>query len=393
MLEQRGYPAPLALTTLNQFAEIIFMFAMPLFVAKLGLRKVLVIGMLAWVIRYFVFMSPLFPMALLGLVLHGFCYSFFYVGAYMYVDRRAPEELKASAQSLLAFLLLGIGWFAGAKMAGFMVDYYPPLVPNASKVVAIQVNEPPAEGEQGSPASVELTSNDQPAEVIANVENGTISVEEKVKPLPPWNDPNAGTSAWRYLDLSGTVKQLITPPPSEDVLKQIVSQVDTDGDGEVSHEEAQKVADEGITVNDEEFSQDRLMEIFGIQPPDMSEKLDADGDGKIAMADVQKIPDEGVQLGSATYTRDEMISAFRRVAHIDDPDVADDAIVLTRNQWLGAKANQWGPIWLWQGIVLAIILLAFLIGFREAPMVAKEEEQSAESGEGEAAASDEDKSA
>jgi nucleoside transporter len=386
MLEQRGYPAPLALTTLNQFAEIIFMFAMPLFVAKLGLRKVLVIGMLAWVVRYFIFMSPMFPMALLGLVLHGFCYSFFYVGAYMYVDRRAPEELKASAQSLLAFLLLGIGWFAGAKMAGFMVDYYPPLVPNASKVVAVQVNEEPAEGEQGGRVSVTLAKDDQPAEVIASVEDGTVSVEEKVTPLPPWNDPNAATSVWRYLDLSGTVKKLITPPPADEVLKELVSQIDKDGDEKVSREELQNVADEGLTVNGEKFSKDRLMEIFGIQPPDMSEKLDEDGDGKITMADVKQIPDEGVQLGTTTYTRDEMMGAFRRVARIDKPDIADEKIVLTRNQWLSAKANQWSPIWMWQGIVLAIILLAFLVGFRDAPEETKEEEEPAESGEGEATA-------
>jgi hypothetical protein len=221
---------------------------------------------------------------------------------------------------------------------------------------------------------------------MAGVEDGTVSVEEKVKPLPPWNDPKAAKSVWRYLDLSGTVKQLITPPPSEDVVKQIVSQIDKDGDGEVSRDELQNVPNEGLTVNDKKFSKDRLMEIFGIQPPDMSKKLYADRDGKITMADVQQIPDEGVQLGKTTYTRDEMAGAFRRVARIDKPDIADDDIVLTRNQWLSAKANQWSPIWMWQGVVLAIILLAFVVGFREKLHETKAEEQPADSDEGEAAA-------
>ena len=111
MLMQRGYPSPLALTSLNQFAEIVFMFSMPWFVATIGLKRVVAIGMLAWPVRYLFFASPDFSAALVGLILHGFCYSFFYVGAYMYVDKRAPAELKSSAQSLLTFLLLGVGFF------------------------------------------------------------------------------------------------------------------------------------------------------------------------------------------------------------------------------------------------------------------------------------------
>ena len=95
MLQQRGYPSPLALTSLNQFSELIFMFSMPWFVSRLGLKRVVALGMLAWGLRYLCFACPDFSAALIGLVLHGFCYSFFYVGSYMYFDQRAPAELKS----------------------------------------------------------------------------------------------------------------------------------------------------------------------------------------------------------------------------------------------------------------------------------------------------------
>ncbi|MGC8991622.1 MAG: MFS transporter, partial [Verrucomicrobiia bacterium] len=108
-LSEYGYPAPVALTTLNQVSELFFMAILAFCVARIGLKWVLVIGMSAWAVRYFIFTFEGFQFALIGLLCHGMAYAFLYAAAYMFGDRVAPPHLKASVQSLLAFLLLGIG--------------------------------------------------------------------------------------------------------------------------------------------------------------------------------------------------------------------------------------------------------------------------------------------
>jgi hypothetical protein len=292
MLQQRGYPSPLALTTLNQFAEIIFMFSMPWFVAKLGLNRVVLVGMAAWAIRYLFFACPEFSMALVGLVLHGFCYSFFYVGSYMYVDSKVPESFKSSAQSLLTFLLIGVGWFLGSNFGGFMM--------------------------QQNPAPV------------ADV--GTI-LEGDERTLPAWDDPNAATSAWSYLDLSGTVKGLLQ------------------GD------QPQAAAATG-------------------EAKDLGAALDTNGDGKITDAEIAAIPDEGVTIAGVQYSRDDMTSIFRHIYFLDGRDETPGAEKsLTRKEWLQAQSCDWGPIWLWPSIGLFVVLVVFAVGTREKP---KSEDDSSE---------------
>lgn len=230
MLQQRGYPSPLALTTLNQFSEIIFMFSMPWFVAQLGLKRVLGIGMLAWAVRYFCFVSPAFSLALVGLLLHGFCYSFFYVAAYMYVDKRAPAELKASAQSLLAFLLLGVGFFLGAQLAGYMLDRFP------AQIASMPATElPPRAGVAGQPVAK--------------------------APLPAWNDPQAAASVWRYLDLTSTINRLRTgkePAPTPDLAQKL----DGDQDGTITMAEVQATPDTGLELGGLVYARDDLAATF-----------------------------------------------------------------------------------------------------------------------------------
>ena len=127
-LSEFGYPAPVALTTLNQFSELFFMAILPFCVARIGLKWVLVIGMSAWAVRYFIFTLAGFQFALIGLLFHGMAYAFLYVAAYMFGDRVAPAHLKASVQSLLAFLLLGIGQVLSGYIFGFQIDRNAPAV-------------------------------------------------------------------------------------------------------------------------------------------------------------------------------------------------------------------------------------------------------------------------
>jgi len=135
-LAETDRPAPVALTTLGQCCEIVVMIVMPWFIVRIGLKRVLLIGMGAWVVRYLLFATGSFPLVILGLLVHGFCYCFVFVAAFIYADKTVPREMSASAQSFIAFLMWGLGMFVGAQLAGLTADAYPP-----QKVAAIQQTE------------------------------------------------------------------------------------------------------------------------------------------------------------------------------------------------------------------------------------------------------------
>lgn len=128
--------------TYGQMSEIIFMLAMPLFFARLGVKKMLAVGMLAWVIRYALFAfgapSQLSIMIILGIVLHGICYDFFFVTGQIYTDQAAPPELRGQAQGLLVLFTLGLGMAIGAWVAGKVEAW---CTPDVSVAAGEQVKE------------------------------------------------------------------------------------------------------------------------------------------------------------------------------------------------------------------------------------------------------------
>lgn len=127
-LSEIDAPAPTALQTLGQISEVGFMLAMPFFIAKLGVKRMLMCGMLAWGLRYFAFGSYSFSLVFFGLFLHGICYDFFFVASQIYVDNRADDSQRASAQGFIAFITLGVGMFVGSYASGWVVDAYPPVI-------------------------------------------------------------------------------------------------------------------------------------------------------------------------------------------------------------------------------------------------------------------------
>ncbi len=105
-----------------QIAEIFVMaFLLPYVIRKYGIRKTMTFGILAWPIRYIIF-SIGYPswLVIASLALHGFCYVFFFVAAYIYVDKVAPKDIRASAQSLIAIVILGFGNFVGSNFSGWI---------------------------------------------------------------------------------------------------------------------------------------------------------------------------------------------------------------------------------------------------------------------------------
>src|SRR6266536_2960528 len=104
--------------TLGQMSEIFFMLVMPWFFRRLGVKYMLLVGMAAWTARYALFAygnnADLVWMLYGGILLHGICYDFFFVTGQIYVDRKAPSDLRAAAQGFIAFVTLGVGMFIGS---------------------------------------------------------------------------------------------------------------------------------------------------------------------------------------------------------------------------------------------------------------------------------------
>jgi nucleoside transporter len=132
--------------TLGQVSEMFFMVVMPFFLAHLGIKWVFALGMLGWSLRYLLFylgygsggMAPLYG----GVAMHGICYVFFFVLAYIYVDKKAPEAIRTKAQGFISLVTLGAGFFVGANVSGWLVQNY--SFPNAepAKFKVIQKGAP-----------------------------------------------------------------------------------------------------------------------------------------------------------------------------------------------------------------------------------------------------------
>lgn len=120
-LTNAGFEQAAAAMTLGQMSEFFFMLLIPFFFRRLGVKWMIMIGMLAWVARYLLFAygasDQVVWMLLLGIALHGICYDFFFVTGFMYTDQVAPPKVRGQAQSLLVFLTQGVGMYFGYQVA------------------------------------------------------------------------------------------------------------------------------------------------------------------------------------------------------------------------------------------------------------------------------------
>jgi nucleoside transporter len=125
-LNEKGVVNAAGKMTLGQGSEVFFMLVMPFFFVRLGVKKMLLVGMLAWAARYLFFAygngTDLVFLFYLGILLHGICYDFFFVTGQIYVDNTAPKRIQASAQGFITLITYGVGMLIGSLIAGWVVE-------------------------------------------------------------------------------------------------------------------------------------------------------------------------------------------------------------------------------------------------------------------------------
>ena len=114
--------------TLGQMSEVLFLVLIPVFFARLGVKKMLLIGMAAWVLRYILFAygnnESLVALLYAGIILHGVCFDFFFVTGQIYVDNSVSKAGRAAAQGFIHVVTYGVGQLIGSWAAGAVVDHY-----------------------------------------------------------------------------------------------------------------------------------------------------------------------------------------------------------------------------------------------------------------------------
>lgn len=125
-LVELGMENPTGKMTLGQISEVLFMLLLPFFFKKFGFKKTLLVGMLAWAVRYTLFAygnaGEQAFMLIIGIALHGICYDFFFVSGQIYTDFKAGEKIKSAAQGLITLATYGVGMLIGFWVAGKISD-------------------------------------------------------------------------------------------------------------------------------------------------------------------------------------------------------------------------------------------------------------------------------
>jgi nucleoside transporter len=123
-----GMDNPTGKMTIGQISEVLFLLLLPVFFTRFGFKLTILLGMLAWGLRYVLFAygnaTDLSFMLILGIALHGICYDFFFVSGQIYTNSKAGEKYKSAAQGLITLATYGIGMLVGFYIAGIITDMY-----------------------------------------------------------------------------------------------------------------------------------------------------------------------------------------------------------------------------------------------------------------------------
>ncbi len=119
---------PNILLSISQISETLFILTIPFFLIRFGIKRVMLMSMLAWVLRFALFgignPGPGFPYLILSMIVYGMAFDFFNISGSMFVEKEADVKMRASAQGLFMLMTNGLGAFLGGTMSGWVVDHY-----------------------------------------------------------------------------------------------------------------------------------------------------------------------------------------------------------------------------------------------------------------------------
>ncbi len=123
-----GVKHPILLLSISQISETLFILTIPFFLHKFGIKRVMMISIVAWVLRFGLFGigdpgSGLY-LLVLSMIIYGMAFDFFNISGSLFVEKESPANIRASAQGLFMFMTNGIGAMCGGYGAGLVVDYF-----------------------------------------------------------------------------------------------------------------------------------------------------------------------------------------------------------------------------------------------------------------------------
>jgi NHS family xanthosine MFS transporter len=114
--------------SISQISETLFILAIPFFLKRFGIKQVMLISMLAWVLRFglFAYGNPVdgLWMIIMSCIVYGMAFDFFNISGSLFVETTTDKKIRSSAQGLFMMMTNGFGAFFGAKISGFLIDKY-----------------------------------------------------------------------------------------------------------------------------------------------------------------------------------------------------------------------------------------------------------------------------
>lgn len=123
-----GVKHPIVLLSISQMSETLFILTIPFFLNRFGIKKVMIISMFAWVLRFSLFGigNPGTGLALLvlSMIVYGMAFDFFNISGSLFVEKEVPSSYRASAQGIFMLVTNGVGATLGGYGSGLVVDYF-----------------------------------------------------------------------------------------------------------------------------------------------------------------------------------------------------------------------------------------------------------------------------